>query len=68
MTIGGRKLPTIDNANALWLKQTFDPSHYDEDFIRRIWKRNPPPPTQPHDLWIQQLRRNIGMNLPTSEA
>lgn len=67
MVIGKRKLPTIDNANAIWLKKVIDPAYYDEEFIRRIWKRNPPAAAPLHEQWMQQLQRNVGMRFPTSE-
>lgn len=61
MRIGGKTLPTIDNANALWIKAVWDPDYYDPEFIEQIWNGKPPRPEPPHKFWAKQLNDNVGL-------
>jgi hypothetical protein len=59
--IGGKRWPTIDNANTIWIKSTFDPEFYDPVFLERLWHRSLPDPKAVHPFWQQQLLDNIGL-------
>ena len=63
MNINGMALPTIDNANMLWIKQQFDPEFYDPEYIKRIWLCIPPEPKPLHQHWLSSLRDNVGLEL-----
>jgi len=63
MKIGGTVYPTIDNANALWIKKIFDPSYYDESFLEKTWKSRLPEPLPLDRYWLARLRDNIGMRV-----
>lgn len=63
MTINGREFPTIDNANAIWIKSVWDPEYYDEEFIKLIWTGNPPEPEAPSTRWLREMNDNVGMML-----
>jgi hypothetical protein len=61
--IGSHKLPTIDNANMLWIKQHMDKGHWDFDFVCHCWKGNPPKARRPHKHWVESLENKQGIIL-----
>lgn len=61
--IGPQRWPTIDNGNAVWIKQYFDPEFYDRDFLEKIWNGTPPKPKPLEDFWKVHLMDNIGLSI-----
>ena len=63
MSVAGREWPTIDNANAIWIKSVWDPDYFDPDFIEEAWNGKPPTPEPPHEYWAKLLNDNVGMKI-----
>lgn len=62
-TIGNQTLPTIDNANMLWIKQHMDRENWDYDFVCECWKGIPPKAKRPNEYWIRSLENMQGIVL-----
>lgn len=62
-TICSNVFPTIDNANMLWIKQTFDAEHWNSEFVEQCWNGTPPQPEKLDAFWINKIENNQGIVL-----